>query len=128
MLTSLTLRLAASRDFLAKLWVLTRPYWFAETRQDVTLLGRSFSIREAWIARALLVLVIALSIAIVWTLKLFNDWNGRFFNALNERNEQAFWTEHKYWFVLATIYTVIAVYRQWLRQLLVSVWSFWIKS
>ena len=48
---------------------------------------------EAWIARGLLVLIIALSVLSVYMAKLFNDWNARFYNALQERNAEVFWPE-----------------------------------
>ena len=45
-------RIANARSFAGKLWVLMRPYWFAEERQRLELWGYSVTVKEAWIARA----------------------------------------------------------------------------
>ena len=55
---------------------------------------------EAWIARGLLAVIIGLSVLIVYMSKLFNDWNARFYNALQDKNAEAFWYELTYWVVL----------------------------
>ena len=44
---------------------------------------------------------LGLSVLIVYLAKLFNDWNARFFNALQDKNAEAFWAELLYWVVLA---------------------------
>jgi vitamin B12/bleomycin/antimicrobial peptide transport system ATP-binding/permease protein len=124
----MTARLSAARGFFSKLWVLARPYWFAENRQPIGILGLSFSVKEGWIARGLLLLIIALSVFNVLMAKLLNDWNARFFNALQEKNAAAFWYELKYWIVLAGIYIIVAVYRLWLTQLLTIRWRRWLSQ
>ena len=73
-----------------KLWVLVRPYWFAEERQTLELWGYSVTVRESWIARALLAVIIGLSIIVVYISKEINSWNARFFNALQDKNVDAF--------------------------------------
>ena len=55
------------------------------------------TIKEAWIARGLLALIVGLSVLIVYMAKLFNDWNARFYNALQDKNAEAFWAELSYW-------------------------------
>jgi len=67
-------------------------------------------------------MIITLSVAIVLITKLLNDWNARFFNALQNRDATAFWHEIRYWVVIVAIYIGIAVYRLWLRQLLAIRW------
>ena len=104
-------RIAAARAFLGKLWVLTRPYWFAEERQRIELWGFSVSVKECWIARGLLAAIIALSVLIVYMSKLINSWNARFFNALQDKNADAFWSELQYWVVLVALFIVAVVYR-----------------
>ena len=47
MIDKFLLRLAAARGFLAKLWALAKPYWFANDRAQFRLLGFSFTIRKA---------------------------------------------------------------------------------
>src|SRR5262245_31410762 len=99
-------RIANARPFLSKLWVLSRPYWFAQERQRIALWGYSVMVKEAWIARALLLVIVTLSIFIVYMLKLLNTWNARFFNALQEKNVDAFWSELRYWLFLAIFYII----------------------
>src|SRR6187402_2813989 len=59
-----------AHGFLAKLWVLSRPYWFSQDYSTIRLANLTFTVREAWIARCVLALIIALSIAIVYLSKL----------------------------------------------------------
>jgi putative ATP-binding cassette transporter len=121
-------RIAGARGFAGKLWVLTRPYWFAEERQRIGLRGYSVSVKECWIARALLVASIGLSILIVYISKLINSWNARFFNALQDRNADVFWSELGYWIVLVALFIVAVVYRVWLMQLLTIRWRRWLSQ
>ena len=39
-------RIANAHSFLSKLWVLARPYWFAEERQAIGLWGYSVMVKE----------------------------------------------------------------------------------
>jgi vitamin B12/bleomycin/antimicrobial peptide transport system ATP-binding/permease protein len=121
-------RIANAHSFLSKLWVLSKPYWFADDRQTVALWGRTFSVSEAWIARSLLALIVGLSVAIVYMSKLINAWNARFFNALQDKNADAFWAELQYWVVLVAIFIVAFVYRLWLTQLLTIRWRRWLSE
>ena len=43
MIDRFLVRIANAHSFLSKLWVLSRPYWFAEERQTIARGGRSFS-------------------------------------------------------------------------------------
>ena len=81
---------------------------------------------ERWIARALLAVVLFLNIIIVWILKLANDWNARFFNALEQKNVDAFWGELRYFVVIASLFILVAVYRLWFRQMLQIRWRRWL--
>jgi putative ATP-binding cassette transporter len=121
-------RLVGGHLFLSKLWQLTKPYFSAEERQLIRFFGLSFTIKESWIARGLIALVIALSVVIVFFAKLLNDWNARFYNALQEKNADAFWHELNYWIWLVALYIVVAVYRLWLRQLVVIRWRRWLSE
>ena len=121
-------RMANTRGFLTKLWALSRPYWFAEDWQIVRIGPWTLRLRERWIARALLLTIVALSVFVVYVSKLLNEWNSRFFNALQEKNAGAFWHELKYWAAIVAIYIVVAVYRLWLRQLLTIRWRRWLSE
>ena len=121
-------RIANARSFLSKLWVLARPYWFAEERQTVGFWGYSILVKEAWLARGLLLLIVGLSVLIVYMSKLINAWNARFFNALQDRNADAFWYELTYWTVLVFFFIVAFVYRVWLTQMLTIRWRRWLSQ
>ena len=107
----LSSRLAAARGFLAKLWKLTAPYFWSE---------------ERWSARGLLAIIVGSGVLLVYLLKLLNEWNARFFNALEDKNFEAFWAELRYFVIVALIYIVVAVYRLWFRQMLQIRWRRWL--
>jgi putative ATP-binding cassette transporter len=121
-------RISNAQSFLAKVWVLARPYWFAHERSTMSLWGLTFSIKEAWIARGVLVLIIVLSILLVYISKLINSWNARFYNALQEKNVDVFWSELKYFAIWALLFIIAAVYRLWLTQLLTIRWRRWLSQ
>jgi putative ATP-binding cassette transporter len=121
-------RITGARSFAGKLWVLTRPYWYAEDRQRIGVRGFSVSVKECWIARALLAASIILSVLAVYISKLINSWNARFFNALQERNAHVFWYELGYWVVLVALLIIALVYRVWLTQLLTIRWRRWLSQ
>jgi vitamin B12/bleomycin/antimicrobial peptide transport system ATP-binding/permease protein len=120
--------IANAHGFLAKLWVLARPYWFTHERSTIRLGGLVFTIKEAWIGRAVLALIISLSVLLVYLSKLINSWYARFYNAMQERNADVFWTELKVFAVLATLFVITAVYRTWLTQLLTIRWRRWLSE
>jgi putative ATP-binding cassette transporter len=95
---------------LATVWRIAAPYFRSEDR---------------WAGRALLAAVISAELAIVGITVLLNQWNSRFYNALQERNWDTFVTEITYFCVLAAIYTVIAVYQLYLNQWLQIRWRQW---
>jgi vitamin B12/bleomycin/antimicrobial peptide transport system ATP-binding/permease protein len=123
---TVTTRIAAARGFLAKLWKLASPYWWAEDVAELNVLGFRFRLREKWVARGLLATIIAMAVMIVYAAKLLNEWNARFFNALQEKDQAAFLAELRYWVIVVFIYIVIAVYRVWLRQMLSIRWRRWL--
>jgi putative ATP-binding cassette transporter len=114
-------RVAGARGFMRQLWRLTAPYWWSE---------------ERWLARGLLVVIIAMSVFLVWLAKLLNDWNRAFFDALQEKDAAGFWkllisfdSFEAFFFSftgLVFIYIVVAVYRLWLRQYLTIRWRRWL--
>lgn len=106
-------RLAAARGFLAKLWKLTAPYFWSE---------------ERWSACGLLAIVIGANVFLVYLAKLLNEWNARFFNALEDKNMGAFWAELRYFVVIALIFIVVAVYQVWFRQMLQIRWRRWLTA
>jgi putative ATP-binding cassette transporter len=99
------------RQFASDLWQLIRPYWGS---------------RDAWGGLGLLALIIAMGIGLVQINVWFNGWNGRFYNALQDKNFDEF-TRQLGWFVgMATLYIIVAVYRFYFRQMLEIRWRTWL--
>jgi len=95
---------------LATIWRLAVPYFRSEDR---------------WPGRLLLTLVIAIELAIVAINVLINQWNARFYNALQDRNWDSFVSELLFFCVLAGSYIVLAVYQLYLNQWLEIRWRRW---
>jgi putative ATP-binding cassette transporter len=73
----------------------------------------------------LLAATIAIELSIVAVNVLINQWNARFFNALQDRNWDSFVTELSIFCVLAAIFIVLAVYQLYLNQWLQIRWRAW---
>lgn len=104
--------------------------------QDVSNLGKTLAIvwriaapyfrsDDKWPGRILLGAVIAIELAIVAINVLLNQWNMRFYNALQERNWDSFVSELVYFSVLAALFIVLAVYQLYLNQWLQIRWRAW---
>ena len=126
MIDKFLMGLAAARGFFGKLWALARPYWFATDRVPIRFLGLSFAVREGWIGRAILLLILSLNILVVYMSKLLNDWNRRFFDAIQAKDAAAFRHEVEYWIVLVALLIFVSVYNQWFQQLLTIRWRRWL--
>src|SRR4029078_8526746 len=72
--------------------------------------------------RLLLGAVIAIELGLVAIDVLINQWNNRFYNALQDKNWDAFVYELGYFCVLAAIFIVLAVYQLYLNQWLQIRW------
>ncbi|MBM3619750.1 MAG: ABC transporter ATP-binding protein/permease [Alphaproteobacteria bacterium] len=75
-----------TREFLRDLIFLARPYFTSE---------------ERWSALGMLTLVFGLTLVLVWLEVVFNSWYGRFYNALETKNEVEFFRELKGFTVIA---------------------------
>jgi vitamin B12/bleomycin/antimicrobial peptide transport system ATP-binding/permease protein len=95
---------------LATIWRLASPYFYSEDR----LAGR-----------ILLGAVVAIELMTVGINVLLNQWNNRFYDALQQRNWNSFVYELGFFCVLATIYIVLAVYQLYLNQWLQIRWRRW---
>lgn len=126
MSTNLVRRIADTKGFLAKIWLLARPYWFTDEDAEVRFWFFRFKAKERWIARVLLAAVIVMNFVQVWLSKLFNDWYGRFYDALQAKDEATFWWEMGVFTILACAFIVLGVYTIWLRQLLTIRWRRWL--
>ena len=89
---------------------LARPYFFSEDR---------------WAGRSLLAAVITIELSIVAINVMLNQWNNRFYNALQERNWDNFVWELMFFCGLAATYIVLAVYQLYLNQWLQIRWRRW---
>jgi putative ATP-binding cassette transporter len=95
---------------LAIIWRLARPYFSSEDR---------------WAGRALLAAVIAIELTTVTIAVLINQWNARFYNALQDRNWDAFVSELLLFCGLAGAFVVLAAYQLYLNQWLQIRWRRW---
>jgi putative ATP-binding cassette transporter len=92
---------------LATIWRLAIPYFRSEDR------------RAGW---TLLAAVVTIELAIVAINVLLNQWNARFYNALQERNWDAFVSQLMIFCLLAGSFIVLAVYQLYLNQWLQIRW------
>jgi putative ATP-binding cassette transporter len=98
---------------LATVWRIASPYFRSEDR------GPGF---------VLLAAVIAIELSIVGITVLINEWNNRFYNALQDRNWDAFVYQLGYFCVLATTFILLAVYQLYLNQWLQIRWRRWLTA
>lgn len=102
---------AVRGQFFRKVWAMTTPYWFSEEKG------------KAW---TLLIAVIALSLISVGISVWFNTWYKDFYNALQKKDEAAFWKLILYFCAIAAVAIVGAVYRLYLTQMLTIRWRAWL--
>ena len=100
-------RLAAT---LATIWRLAIPYFRSEDR---------------WPGRILLAAVVAIELSIVAITVILNQWYNRFYNTLQDHNWAAFVSAILFFCVIAAIYTVLAVYQNYLNLWLQIRWRRW---
>jgi putative ATP-binding cassette transporter len=96
--------------FLRQAGKLAWPYW----RSD-----------EKWGAVALLAAVVALNLIGVWINVRLNLWNKDFYDALQEYDWGNFWYQLALFCFIATAWIAVAVYQQYLRQILHIRWRRW---
>jgi vitamin B12/bleomycin/antimicrobial peptide transport system ATP-binding/permease protein len=96
---------------LAIVWRIASPYFYSEDR---------------WPGRILLAAVIVIELSIVGINVLLNSWNNTFYNALQDKDWNAFVYQLGYFCVLATIYIFLAVYQLYLNQWLQIRWRRWL--
>jgi len=81
---------------------------------------------DRWPGRILLAAVIAIELSIVGITVLINEWNNKFYNALQDRNWNAFVYQLGYFCVLAGAFILLAVYQLYLNQWLQIRWRRWL--
>ena len=97
--------------FLANIRRLAVPYFMGEDR---------------WAGRVLVAAVIFLELASVYLTVQFNEWNARFYNAVQEKNWEIFKSELLYFCGLAVLFIIAAVYQLYLQQWLRIRWRKWL--
>ncbi len=95
---------------LATIWQLAAPYFRSEDR----LAGR-----------LLLGAVVCIELAIVAINVMINQWNARFYNALQDKNWDQFVSELLFFCMLVALFIVLAVYQLYLNQWLQIRWRRW---
>ncbi len=96
--------------FLKDAWRLARPYFHSE---------------ERWRARLMLFVIVALNLGGVYMAVLFNQWYNVFYNALQDKNVEVFWSQMFRFSWLAVIAIILAVYKFYITQLLDLRWRAW---
>ena len=99
------------RQLLPTAWDMIRPYWFSEDRL------------AAW---GLVVVVVALTLAMVHMSVLINRWNNAFYTALQDKNHALFFQQliGLSWLIVLIIF--FAVYQLYLSQMLEIRWRRWL--
>jgi vitamin B12/bleomycin/antimicrobial peptide transport system ATP-binding/permease protein len=103
--------LKTSNRFIGDLWRLSKPYFVSEDRV------------AAW---GLLSAVIALNLFQVYMTVVFNQWYGRFYDALQTKAEAVFWEEMIWFCWLAVIAIGAALVRFWFNYTLQIRWRRWL--
>lgn len=101
---------------------------FFETRDEGVIhlpFGRSIRMQERYIAHALLYILLAINVAQVLATVLLNQWNNRFYTALQQRAEATFWVELQYFTIVAFLWVILAVYELYLTQYTQMRWRRW---
>lgn len=81
-----------------------------------------FNSEDKWAGRGLLAAVIAIELAVVAINVLIARWNNTFYNALQNRDFDAFTYQLGYFAILAAAYIVLKVYQLYLNQWLQIRW------
>ena len=105
-----TARSASFLDTLRRIGRLAAPYF----RSD-----------EKWKARALLLAIVALNLGYVYVAVLGNQWYGRFYDALQNKDSAVFWREIGVFGWIAFANIAVQVVKFYLTQLLQVRWRAW---
>jgi putative ATP-binding cassette transporter len=98
---------------------------FSTLRRIAALAAPYFRSEEKWRARTMLIGIVALNLAYVYALVLFNQWYGRFYDALQNKDAGIFWREVGVFGWLAFANIAIQVLKFYVTQLLELRWRAW---
>jgi putative ATP-binding cassette transporter len=99
------------RKFARRAWALAAPYWSSE---------------ERWRARALLATIVGLTVGLVFLTVLYNDWNRSFYEAIQDKDFEAFGPLLLRFGVIAGVFICGAVLRRYLMLALQMRWRLWL--
>lgn len=92
-------------------WALAKPYWVSGARRKGVILLCS---------------VVGFTLALVWVEVQFNDWNKGFYDTFEHKDRLGFYLELGRFAFLAVLFIVLAVYKQYLQQMLMIEWRSWL--
>jgi putative ATP-binding cassette transporter len=95
---------------LAMIWRLSVPYFRSEDR---------------WARRGLLAAVVAMELSTVAVTVALSYWYNAFYNSLQDRNWEAFVRDILVFCALATVFTLLVVYQNYLNNWLQIRWRRW---
>lgn len=98
------------RSTLATVWRIASPYFYSE---------------DKWAGRGLLAIIIVIELTLVANSVLFNQWRANFYNALQERDWNAFVWQFFVFCMLAVMLVVLQIYKVYLNQWLQIRWRRW---
>jgi putative ATP-binding cassette transporter len=104
-------KLSTGLQFARRAWGLVGPYFRSE---------------ERWRARALLAVIVVLTLGLVFLQVLYNDWNRLFFEALQNKDFASFGPLLVRFGIIAALYIIGAVYRLYFQQMLQMRWRVWL--
>ncbi|MBV9543193.1 MAG: ABC transporter ATP-binding protein/permease, partial [Chloroflexi bacterium] len=103
-------RFAEAIPVIKRAWGLAGPYWRSE---------------ERWRARVLLGVIVLLTLGLVLLSVLYNNWNRQFFEALQNKDFEAFGPLLLQFSVIAGLYILAAVGRRYWTLMLQMRWRMW---
>lgn len=101
------------KPLLSDSWGLAKPYWVGSDRRAGLLL---------------LAAIVAISLFLVYLSVRLNTWNGDFFNALQDKDQPAFWRLLGEWGVIVLIYVVFGLGQLYLQMWLRIRWREWLTA
>jgi vitamin B12/bleomycin/antimicrobial peptide transport system ATP-binding/permease protein len=101
------------RSTLATVWRIAVPYFGSE---------------DKFAGRLLLASVVTIELMVVGINVLLNQWNNRFYNALQEKNWDGFVREIGIFSILAACFIALSVYQLYLNQWLQIRWRLWLTN
>ena len=110
MSSSVTARAATFAQVLKRVFALSAPYFRSE---------------EKWRARVMLLGIVALNLFYVYVAVLGNEWYGRFYDALQNKDSVAFWREVGVFGWIAFFNIAVQVLKFYVTQLLQLRWRSW---